>query len=87
MHMECAHQGDDDVNEHQLAYNRMHGVQGRDAMDEVVEAMRQVGEMMPREICCTGLGGLAITPTSRAIEKRLAEAEARAGEEKAGKAG
>lgn len=44
-------------------------------MDEVVEAMRQVGELMPREICCTGLGGLAITPASKAIEKRLAERE------------
>lgn len=40
-------------------------------MDEVVAAMRQVGELMPREICCTGLGGLAITPASKAIEKKL----------------
>ncbi len=43
-------------------------------LDEVIEAMRQVGELMPREICCTGLGGLAVTPASKAIEKRLAEA-------------
>ncbi len=42
--------------------------------DEVVEAMRQVGDLMPRELCCTGLGGLAVTPTSRAIEKELAGA-------------
>ena len=43
-------------------------------LDEVIAAMRQVGELMPREICCTGLGGLAITPTSKAIERELAEA-------------
>jgi L-serine dehydratase len=27
---------------------------------------------MPRELRCTALGGLAITPTSQAIEARLA---------------
>ena len=41
--------------------------------DEVVDAMKQVGDLMPREICCTGLGGLAITPTSKAWEKKLAQ--------------
>jgi L-serine dehydratase len=41
--------------------------------DEVVDAMKQVGELMPREICCTGLGGLAITPASRALEAKLAK--------------
>ena len=40
-------------------------------MDQVIDAMREVGELMPREICCTGLGGLAITPASREIEKEL----------------
>lgn len=40
--------------------------------DEVVDAMKQVGDLMPREICCTGLGGLAITPTSKAWEEQLA---------------
>ena len=39
--------------------------------DEVVDAMKQVGELMPREICCTGLGGLAVTPTSKALEEQL----------------
>ena len=42
-------------------------------LDQVIEAMRQVGDLMPREICCTGLGGLAITPASRAIEQQLQE--------------
>jgi len=40
-------------------------------MDQVIEAMRQVGELMPRELCCTGLGGLAITPASRELEEKL----------------
>ncbi|HAT21118.1 MAG TPA: serine dehydratase, partial [Verrucomicrobiales bacterium] len=40
--------------------------------DEVVDAMKQVSDLMPREICCTGLGGLALTPTSKALEEKLA---------------
>jgi L-serine dehydratase len=40
--------------------------------DEVVDAMKQVGDLMPRELCCTGLGGLAITPASKALEAKLA---------------
>ena len=31
-------------------------------LDEVIDTMFLVGESMPRELCCTGLGGLAITP-------------------------
>ena len=42
-------------------------------LDQVIEAMRQVGELMPRELCCTGLGGLAITPASKMLEKKLEE--------------
>jgi len=41
-------------------------------LDEVIDAARGVSAMMPREHRCTSLGGLAITPTSLAIEKRLA---------------
>lgn len=41
-------------------------------LDEVIHAMKQAGDLMPREICCTGLGGLAITPTSREFERKLA---------------
>lgn len=41
-------------------------------LDEVIDAARGVAEQMPREHRCTSLGGLAITPTSLAIEKRLA---------------
>ena len=44
-------------------------------IDQVVDAMREVGELMPREICCTGLGGLAVTPASREIARKLKERE------------
>ena len=41
--------------------------------DETIAAAKRVAEKMPREHRCTALGGLATTPTSLAIEKRLAE--------------
>lgn len=41
-------------------------------LDETIESAKRVAEKMPREHRCTALGGLAITPTSLAIEKRLA---------------
>ena len=40
-------------------------------LDEVVEAMDKVGKAMPREHCCTGFGGLAMTPTAKKIEAGL----------------
>jgi L-serine dehydratase len=43
-------------------------------LDEVIDAAKDVASRMPREHRCTALGGLAITPTSRAIEQRLAAA-------------
>lgn len=42
-------------------------------LDEVIETAQRVAEQMPRELRCTALGGLSITPTSRAIERRLAD--------------
>ena len=39
--------------------------------DEEVGAMNKVGKAMPREHCCTGLGGLAVTPTAKKIEAQL----------------
>jgi L-serine dehydratase len=41
-------------------------------LDEVIDAARDVALRMPREHRCTSLGGLAITPTSLDIERRLA---------------
>ena len=41
-------------------------------LDEVIDAAKHVSTMMPREHRCTSLGGLAITPTSLEIERKLA---------------
>jgi len=40
-------------------------------MDEVVVSMNEVAHQMPRELRCTNLGGLAVTPTSKKIAERL----------------
>ncbi len=42
-------------------------------LDEVIETAKRVSSQMPRELRCTSLGGLSITPTSLAIELKLAE--------------
>jgi L-serine dehydratase len=42
-------------------------------LDEVIDAAKAVADRMPREHRCTSLGGLAVTPTSLEIEKRLAD--------------
>ncbi|MFM7245651.1 MAG: L-serine ammonia-lyase, iron-sulfur-dependent, subunit alpha, partial [Planctomycetaceae bacterium] len=47
--------------------------------DEVVATAKRVAEQMPRELRCTALGGLSITPTSQAIEARLAARRAGCG--------
>jgi L-serine dehydratase len=44
-------------------------------LDEVIETMDRVGKSMPRELRCTALGGLAITPSAKKIEDRLRRAE------------
>jgi len=48
-------------------------------LDEVIETAKQVATQMPRELRCTALGGLSITPTSLAIEKKLAGKRAACG--------
>ncbi|MBM3853387.1 MAG: serine dehydratase, partial [Verrucomicrobia bacterium] len=45
-------------------------------LDEVIETAKRVASQMPRELRCTALGGLSITPTSQAIEQRLAAKKA-----------
>ncbi|MEQ8762707.1 MAG: L-serine ammonia-lyase, iron-sulfur-dependent, subunit alpha [Planctomycetota bacterium] len=42
-------------------------------LDEVLDAHREVSERMARELRCTALGGLSITPTSKAIEAKLCQ--------------
>jgi L-serine dehydratase len=48
-------------------------------LDEVIETAQRVAGQMPRELRCTALGGLSITPTSLALEQRLAEGRAACG--------
>jgi L-serine dehydratase len=45
-------------------------------LDEVIRSMDAVGKMLPSALRCTGFGGLSVTPTAKAIEKRLAQKEA-----------
>ena len=47
-------------------------------LDEVIETAKQVAKQMPREVRCTNLGGLSITPTAIALEKKLTERRAAA---------
>jgi len=39
--------------------------------DEVIDAMKSVGESLPSSLCCTGLGGLAQTPTGKCLYKKF----------------
>jgi L-serine dehydratase len=48
-------------------------------LDEVLDAHRAISESMARELRCTALGGLSITPTSKAIEARLCGASGAGG--------
>jgi len=47
-------------------------------LDEVIETAKQVATQMPREVRCTNLGGLSITPTAQALEAKLAARRASA---------
>ena len=47
------------------------GIQSRIPVDEVIDAMGEVGRHMPVEYRETALGGLAGTPTGRAIKERI----------------
>lgn len=48
-------------------------------LDEVLDAHRAISENMARELRCTALGGLSITPTSKAIEARMCGAATASG--------
>jgi L-serine dehydratase len=41
-------------------------------LDETIATMDRVGKSLPMELRCTALGGLSISATSKAIEKKLA---------------
>lgn len=42
-------------------------------LDEVIESAKQVSQQMPRELRCTTLGGLAITPAAARLTEQLAQ--------------
>ena len=47
------------------------GIQSQIPVDEVIDAMGEVGRRLPVELRETALGGLAATPTGRAVAKKL----------------
>lgn len=47
-------------------------------LDEVIDTAKHVATQMPREVRCTNLGGLSITPTAIALEEKLAARRAAA---------
>ncbi len=40
------------------------------SLDETIDAVYKVGKMLPRELRCTALGGLAATPSARKLKKK-----------------
>lgn len=47
------------------------GIESRIPVDEVIDAMGDVGRRMPVEFRETALGGLAATPTGKAVKERM----------------
>ena len=47
------------------------GIESRIPVDEVIDAMGEVGRRLPVELRETALGGLAATPTGRAVKQRM----------------
>ena len=47
------------------------GIESRIPVDEVIDAMGEVGRRMPVEFRGTALGGLAATPTGKAVKERM----------------
>ena len=47
------------------------GIESRMPVDEVIDAMGEVGRRMPVEFRETALGGLAATPTGKAVKERM----------------
>jgi L-serine dehydratase len=51
----------------------MGGYQNPIPLDETVDAVYDVGRMMPSELRCTSRGGLAVTPSALKLHRRQAE--------------
>ncbi len=59
------------VNAVSVADMAMAGITSRIDVDEVIDAMGQVGRRMPVEFRETALGGLAATPTGKAVKEKM----------------
>ena len=59
------------VNAVSVADMAMAGITSRIPVDEVIDAMGEVGRRMPVEFRETALGGLAVTPTGAAIQENM----------------
>lgn len=61
------------VNAIAMANMALAGIDAVIPLDEVIHAMDIVGRSIPRELRCTGYGGLSITPASKKIEQMLTQ--------------
>lgn len=59
------------VNAVSAADMAMAGIESRIPVDEVIDAMGEVGRRMPEEFRETAMGGLAATPTGRAVKEQF----------------
>ena len=59
------------VNAVSVADMAMAGITSRIPVDEGIDAMGEVGRRMPVEFRETALGGLAVTPTGKAVKKKM----------------
>lgn len=59
------------VNAISAANMALAGIESRIPVDEVIDAMGEVGRRMPVEFRETALGGLAATPTGKAVKERM----------------
>ena len=50
------------------------GITSRIPVDEVIDAMGEIGDALPADLRETGLGGLAATPTGRKIARKVTQA-------------
>ena len=59
------------VNAVSCADMAMAGIESRIPADEVIDCMGDVGRRIPMELRETALGGLAVTPTGRAVKEQM----------------
>ena len=59
------------VNASSAADMALAGIESRIPVDEVIDTMGEVGRRIPVEFRETALGGLAVTPTGKAINEKM----------------